>query len=129
MTYSGVLMLALCGVIARLVFGARDRLWPALVLPALVVALALTLGRSAWVGACVAVGLLLALKDFRLTALLPVVVALAFALAPDTVTSRVMSVFDLRDPTNRDRLAMVRAGTAMIQDHPLVGVGLNIAAE
>ncbi len=126
MTYSGVLMLALCAAMARLIFGARDRAWPALVMPALVVALLLTLGRSAWVGACVAAGLLLVLKDFRLTALLPVVVALVFTFAPDVVTNRIMSVIDLRDPTNRDRLAMARAGSAMIQDHPLTGVGPNM---
>ena len=72
MTYSGTLMLVLCAAVARLVFGSRDRVWPALVMPALVVALAVSLGRNAWVGACVAVGLLLAMRDFRLVALLPV---------------------------------------------------------
>ena len=32
--------------------------------------------------------------------------ALFFAFAPDSVTNRMMSMFDLRDPSNRDRLAM-----------------------
>jgi len=123
MTYSGVLMLVTCAAVARLVFGARDRLWPALVMPALIVALSLTLGRSAWVGSSVAVGLLLILKDFRLTALLPVIIALLFALVPDTVADRMTSVFDLRDPSNRDRVAMVQAGIGMVKDHPLAGVG------
>jgi O-antigen ligase len=123
MTYSGVLMLVTCAAVARLVFGARDRLWPALVMPALIVALSLTLGRSAWVGSSVAVGLLLILKDFRLTALLPVIIALLFALVPDTVADRMTSMFDLRDPSNRDRVAMVQAGIGMVKDHPLAGVG------
>ncbi|HVG54150.1 MAG TPA: O-antigen ligase family protein [Vicinamibacterales bacterium] len=123
MTYSGTLMLVLCAAVARLVFGNRDRIWPALIMPALVVALAVSLGRNAWVGACVAIGLLLALRDFRLTALLPVAVALVLALAPDTITSRVMSMFDLQDPSNRDRLAMLEAGSGMVRDHPLTGVG------
>jgi len=126
MTYSGALMLVIAVAGSRLVFGTRDRLWSALVMPALVVALALTLTRSAWVGACVAVGLLFILKDLRLLGLLPVVGALLFALAPDTVTSRVVSIFDLQDPTNRDRLAMVRTGGAMIRDYPLTGVGPNM---
>jgi O-antigen ligase len=126
MTYSGVLMLVTCVAVARLVFGARDRIWPALVMPALIVALSLTLGRSAWVGSSVAVGLLLILKDLRLTALLPVVVAITFALAPDAVTDRMTSVFDLRDPSSRDRVAMLQTGTAMIKDHPLTGVGPNM---
>jgi O-antigen ligase len=123
MTYSGTLMLVIGVAASRLVFGSRDRTWPALVMPALVVALSLTLTRSAWVGACVAVGVLFILKDLRLLGLLPVVVALFFAFAPDSVTDRMVSMFDLRDPTNRDRLAMVRTGTAMVRDFPLTGVG------
>jgi O-antigen ligase len=34
-----------------------------------------------------------------------------------------VSIFDLQDPTNRDRLAMMRSGSAMVRDHPLLGVG------
>jgi O-antigen ligase len=95
-------------------------------MPALVVALALTFTRSAWVGACVVVGLLFLLRDFRLIALLPVTIALMFAIAPDRITNRMVSMFDLHDPTNRDRLAMLRTGEAIIRDHPLTGVGPNM---
>jgi O-antigen ligase len=123
MTYSGLVMLVTCAAVARLVFGSRDRLWPALVMPALVVALPLTFSRSAEVGVLLAVGLILMLKDFRLTALLPVVVALFFAFAPDTVTDRMASMFDMKDPTVRDRVAMLNTGRAMIAGHPLTGVG------
>src|SRR5688572_13395824 len=126
MTYSGVLMLVICLVVARLIFRKHDRAWPALVMPALVVALSVTLSRGPWVGACVGVGLLFMLRDFRLTALLPVVVALLFAFAPDTVTSRMVSIVNLKDPSNSDRLAMVQAGTAMVRDNPLTGVGPNM---
>ena len=126
MTYSGVLMLVICAAAARLVFGARDRIWPALVMPALVVALALTLSRNAWVGGCIAVGLLFILRDFRLTALLPVAIALVFAFAPDSVTDRMLSMFDVRDPTNQDRLAMAEVGGRIIAADPLTGVGPNM---
>ena len=71
MTYSGCVMLILCAAASRVIFGTRERAWPALIMPALVVALVLTFTRNAWIGACVAVGLLLVLKDLRLTALLP----------------------------------------------------------
>lgn len=126
MTYSGVLMLVVCAAVARLVFASRDRIWPALVMPALVAALALTLSRNAWVGGCVAVGLLFVLKDFRLTGLLPVAIALLFAFAPDSVTDRMMSMFDLRDPTNQDRLAMAEVGERIVRADPLTGVGPNM---
>jgi O-antigen ligase len=126
MTYSGTLMLVIGIAAARIVFGMRDRVWPALVMPALVVALTLTFTRSAWVGVCVGVSLLFILKDFRLTGLIPVIVALLFALAPDRITDRLMSVFDLRDPSSRDRVAMLQTGAAMVKDHPLTGVGPNM---
>jgi O-antigen ligase len=126
MTYSGTLMLVIGVAAARIVYGVRDRVWPSLVMPALVVALTLTFTRSAWVGVCVGVSLLFILKDFRLTGLIPVIVALLFALAPDRITDRIMSVFDLRDPTSRDRVAMLQTGAAMVKDHPLTGVGPNM---
>jgi O-antigen ligase len=126
MTYSGTLMLVIGVAAARIVFGVRDRLWPALVMPALIVALTLTFTRSAWVGVCVGVSLLFILKDFRLTGLIPVIIALLFALAPDRITDRIMSVFDLRDASSRDRVAMLQTGAAMIKDHPLAGVGPNM---
>jgi putative inorganic carbon (HCO3(-)) transporter len=123
MTYSGTLMLVVVATAARLLFRRDQRTWPALVLPALGVALALTFTRSAWVGASVGLALLLLLKDFRLVAAIPVLVALGVALAPHQVTARMYSMFNLNDPTNRDRLAMIREGVRMVRDHPLTGVG------
>jgi len=106
-----------CAAVARVVFGSRDRLWPALVMPALIVALPLTFTRSAEVGVLLAVGLLLLLKDFRLLALLPVVVALLFAFAPDSVTDRMASMFDMKDPNVRDRVAMLNTGRRYMLQH------------
>ena len=129
MTYSGLLMVVSVVATARVLFHAKDRTWSALVMPALLVALALTLTRSAWVGTCVGLSLLLVLKDFRLLAALPVLAALFFGFAPPQVTDRLYSTFDLQDPTNRDRLAMARTGVRMIQDYPLTGVGPNMVQE
>ncbi len=98
-------------------------------MPALVVALALTFTRSAWVGACVGVGLLLLLRDRRLIGVLPVVAALFIALAPAALTDRAYSMFNLKDPTNRDRLAMLEAGSAIVKRYPLTGVGPNVVHE
>jgi O-antigen ligase len=126
MTYSGVLMLVICAAAARLVFGSRDRIWPALVMPALVVALSLTFTRNAWIGACLAVGILFVLKDLRLTALLPVIVAALFVLAPQTLIARLTSTFNAQDPANQDRFAMIEVGARIVRDHPLTGVGPNM---
>ena len=74
----------------------------------------------------VAIALLLALKDLRLTVVLPVFIALLFAIAPGTVTKRVMSIFDVQEPTNQDRLAMIEIGARIVKDRPLTGVGPNM---
>jgi O-antigen ligase len=128
MTYSGVLMLLVCATAARLLFEPGKRIWPALVMPALLVALATTLSRNAWVGALVGVAVLLLMRDFRLIALLPVTAAAVVLLAPAEIVTRAYSVFDLKDPTNRDRIAMARAGGAMIGDEPLTGIGPDMVA-
>ena len=50
MTYSGLLMLVIGVALARMLFGQSDRMWAALVMPALGVAVALTFTRSTAVG-------------------------------------------------------------------------------
>jgi O-antigen ligase len=135
MTYSGTLMLVACTAAARILFRQQDRLWAALIMPALIVALAATLTRNAWVGACAGIGLLLLMRDFRLVALLPVVAAVFIAFAPPAVNQRFVQTFwstDTADPSaesNRDRLAMVRSGLRMIKDHPLTGVGPDMVRQ
>jgi O-antigen ligase len=126
MTYSGLLMTVICLAVARLLFDTGDRTWAGLVLPALAVAVALTSTRSAWVGVCAGVALLFALKDFRLFAVLPIVGAIFFALAPGMITKRFVSMFDNKDPTRIDRVAMVHEGERMIATHPFTGVGPNM---
>lgn len=129
MTYSGLLMMVMCSAAARLLFEKRDRLWPALIMPALIVAVVLTFSRNAWVGGCVGIGVLLILKDFRLLALAPVAAGLFFALAPPAIVTRFYSTFDLRDPAVRDRVAMFQAGIEIVKDHPLLGTGPNMVQE
>ena len=126
MTYSGLLMLVIGVALARVLFGLGERTWAALVMPALGFAVALSFTRSAAVGACAAAALLLALKDFRLLAVLPIVAAIFFAAAPGKVAARMTSMFNQQDATRRDRLAMLREGEHMIEAHPLTGVGPNM---
>jgi O-antigen ligase len=56
-------------------------------------------------------------------AVMPVLAALFFVLAPPQVTSRFMSMFDARDPTRVDRVTMLKVGSRMVNANPLVGVG------
>jgi O-antigen ligase len=123
MTYSGVLMLVTCAAFARLLYFRRDRNWPANAVPALHVALAATLSRNAWVGTVLGVGTLVALRRPRLLWLVPVAVVAGFAVAPQGIRDRALSTFDMNNPTNRDRFAMMEIGRRIVQEHPLFGVG------
>jgi O-antigen ligase len=129
MTYSGLLMLVACAAVARVMFGRQHRVWAALVLPALLLALAFTFTRSAWVGACVGLGILFLLRDFRLIGLLPIMLGAFLVLAPPTLTARLYSTFSLTDPSNADRIAMMKSGWRMIKSDPLTGVGPDMVIQ
>ena len=123
MTYSGLLMLVFAIALARVLFGRGERTWAALVIPALVVAVAVTFTRGAMIGLCSAAAVLFALKDFRLFAIAPIAVAIFVAIAPGQISQRFASIFDRKNPTNMDRVAMLGEGERMIRAHPLTGVG------
>ena len=145
MTYSGVIMMVACIAFARVMFRRRDRLWAALVLPSVMVALVLTLSRNAWVGACAGIGTLFLLKDIRhalrFAAVLPIALALVVGFAPASVTDRLASMVSLNDKfkqseegmmsnaSNRDRLAMAKMGVLIVRDYPLTGVGPDMVKE
>ena len=129
MTYSGLLMLVACIAVSRVMFARHHRAWAAAVLPALLFALAFTFTRSAWVGACVGIGILFLLRDFRLVGLLPIAFGAFLMLAPASLTARLYSTFSLTDPSNADRLAMTRSGWHMIKDRPLTGVGPDMVIQ
>jgi O-antigen ligase len=54
--------------------------------------------------------------------LAPAVVAI-FLLAPPEIRARIRSIADLSDTTNRDRIAMARAGARIVADRPIFGLG------
>jgi putative inorganic carbon (hco3(-)) transporter len=123
MTYSGLTMLVVCLAVAQVLFARSGRTWAALIVPALAVALAVTFTRNAWIGAASAVGFLFLLKDFRLLAIMPLIALVFFLAAPADIQKRFFSTFDPSDLGARDRLAMLEAGTRIVRDHPLTGVG------
>jgi O-antigen ligase len=123
MTYSGVLMLVTCAAMARLIFHPRVAAWPTIAVPALLVALVVTFTRNAWIGTFIGVSLLLAVRNWKLVLLAPVVAALAMLVAPGGIQARAQTFFNPSDPASRDRLAMLKIGRDMIQDHPIVGLG------
>ena len=123
MTFSGVLMLVICAAVARLLFFPRTVIWPAVALPALLVALVVTNTRNAWIGAFLAVMVLAAVRNWKLVVVPPLVALIAVMAAPGETQRRVQSMLHPTDPASIDRLVMWKIGADMIRDHPVVGVG------
>jgi len=124
MTFSGVLLIGDLLLVSTMVYGGRWRsLWRWAALAILNVALLGSLTRNAWVALVLTLTVLVVLRAPRLLlAYLPAAV-LFVVLAPVPLLHRVMSIADLRDPSNYDRLCMLEAGLAMIRERPLFGLG------
>jgi len=125
MTYAGLLLVFVPLLGARGVSGGSSRARWADVAVALAgaVAMALTLTRGAYLGLAVGVVAVLLAARPLLALLAPVAIALFFVLMPLPVRDRLASATNPRDVTMNDRVAMWKAGRAMIVDHPLMGVG------
>ena len=123
MTFSGLAVLAGC-LLLGLGFEARgrQRLLGVLALVPLVAVL-LTFTRNAYVGLVAALVLYAAVR--RPVLLLPIAAALVavYLIAPPGIRDRIRSTADLSDPTNRDRIAMARAGWRMVRENPVFGLG------
>jgi O-antigen ligase len=127
MTYSGLLMLATCAAASRLIFYSRERLWPAIAIPALIVALVVTQARNTWIGLVAAVTALLASRRLALVLLVPPLIILFLFAAPANLRQRAFSIVNAQgDDSNRDRIQMLQMGRHMIADHPWFGVGPEV---
>jgi O-antigen ligase len=133
MTFAGLLMGVSVLAFAQLLFhpgntrtqkrGRRAFLSASLVL--ILVALALSLTRSAWIGVLVSASLLCFLRDKRLLIGIPILLFAAAALVPKDVEMRVRS-FVRPDRSGRDRVYMLQSGLQMSANHPWFGVGPNM---
>ena len=123
MTFSGLASLSGCLLLGFALEG-RGR-WRALgflcVLP--FTAVLLTYTRGAYVGIVAALVVYAAVRRPRILLwIAPLLVVVYFA-APAGIRDRIRSTTDLSDTTNRDRIAMARAGARMVRDFPVFGLG------
>lgn len=146
MTFSGILLLVDLLLVARLMFrpegplqpvsepgapawqtllGRRWIAWTALAVINL--ALVGSLTRNAWIGLAFGGGWLLWMRRRRLLLWLLPATAAFVVLAPVPLLARVLSVTNLSDESSYDRLCMLEAGARMVTEHPLLGVGPNMA--
>lgn len=128
MTYSGLLMFAFIFFFVLLLVrrkNIKQAIIISLSLAIMLVAIAFSLTRNVWLG--IAASLILFLVFFKpkyFLVLAPLLLLLAM-LAPAAVKSRMLSIVDLHDESNRDRIYMVYSGLRIFQDHPWTGVGSN----
>lgn len=123
MTLSGLTLLAGCILLAFLFEGRGRERWLSVAAIIPFSAMIFTLTRGAYVGAVVAVTAYLALRRPRGLLLVAPALVAVFLLLPPDVRHRALSIADPTDTTNRDRIAMARAGGRMIADRPIFGVG------
>jgi O-antigen ligase len=126
-TFAGVLLL--CGAFAftRIVCGGTGWIAAAIagtVLPA--VALSLNLTRGSWVALAGMVVFALAVRRPRHLLWVVPAAIVAVLVLPPAVRERAISIFDLRDESNYDRLCMLDAGLRMVAERPLLGLGPGV---
>ena len=124
MDYSGQQMMVL-SVLAAFVLWRPKIKW-GIVLLVVAVSLILSFTRGAWLGATLAVVLLLAMKRPKLLLGLPVVGLAVVLASPSLVRERVLSVFRPgEDASINIRSEMAQVGWNMIREHPWLGIGPN----
>lgn len=123
MTFGGEMMIVLLLALAWLLF-TKD--WRAAVVAVLTgVALLLGQTRGMWIGAAAGVVYLVWSWRRPVVLALPVVAGLVLAVGPATLQERALSIVRPRGDldSNAHRQAMFRTGVAIIQAHPLLGIG------
>ncbi len=129
MTFSGFLLICDLLLLTRLLVGGHGREnagrwgWRWLALVPINVALLGSYTRSAWVALVVSVTVLLLIRAPKLLLAYLPVGALIVILAPVPLVRRMISIADLGDSSNYDRLCMLEAGFMMVKDRPLFGLG------
>jgi O-antigen ligase len=123
MTFSGLTMIAAC-LLLGMALEERGR-WRLLGLLCVVPfgSVLLTYTRGAYVGILAALAVYAAVRRPRALIPLAAVLVAVFFLAPPEIRGRILSITDLADRTNRDRIAMAHAAARIVRDYPIFGLG------
>jgi O-antigen ligase len=128
MTFSGLTMIAACLLLGFLLEERGRKRWIGLLCLIPFAAVLFTYTRGAYVGVlAAALVYVLARRPRSLLVLAPAVLAV-FILAPPEIRDRIRSITDLSDRTNRDRIAMARAGARIVAGDPVFGLGPEMVA-
>lgn len=121
MTYSGILLPVTLMMTVLWIEQRRPLYLAATLIGSL--ALVLTFTRGVWLGWLAGFTMLLLLRKPRWFVYAVPLLALAIVLSPLPIFGRFVSMFDIEQESNLDRIRMTQAGAEMIRDHPFWGVG------
>ena len=127
MTFGAEMMITLLMIAAILFFAPQKKYVYPLLIAGLIIgaALVISLTRSVWLGAAIGFGYLVTMWRPKLLALAPVVLASIWAVSPDAVKERAVSVYQPHGEldSNEHRQITRRVGWRMIKAHPWLGLG------
>jgi len=124
MSYAGLLMLVLVALSAYvLCIGLGKNTWILPLSLLLLVSLALSLTRNAWLGAMAGLVLVLLLIRPRAVGGLILILFLLLFISPEQIQDRLRSGMDLTDANTRNRIELFHTSLRLIQDNPWFGVG------
>ncbi len=128
MTYSGSLMLVLVALVAyAATVGWKKHPWVIPLGIAMSAALYLSQTRSAWLGVCTGIGVILLLKKPRAIIALPVLLLALYFISPARIQQRLVSAWNPADANTRNRIELFGTAWRLIRDHPWIGVGQNVS--
>lgn len=128
MTYSGLLMMVFVFFAVFNIYrkkGPKKIINYILLLPILA-SILLSLTRSTWIGIFISIGIFYIhyfRKRPKVLISSALILSIIFLLLPGSIKSRVFSIFDINNITNKDRLHMAYTTLQIVKDHPLTGVG------
>ncbi len=132
LTYGGVIAIAGCFLAGRAIYGddkkaMKTLLWVAAAACGL--GLVASEARTYWVAAVPAAAVLLWGKGWKRVAMATGVLFIAavslFVLGPAALRNRALSVFDLSNSSNAERVYLWISGLRMVEDRPLLGWGVG----
>ena len=130
MTFAGVLLLADLLLIAQLVSGRGVKtVWRWLALGVINLGLIGCLTRGAWIAAALSIAVVLLLRAPRWLAVFAVVLLVVLIVSPTPVRDRAVSIVDMSNFSNYDRLCMLEAGWRMVRERPILGHGPDMVRQ
>ena len=127
MTYAGFLMMVFIFFFIFIIYEKKKNIRLTIIFNLFVILAAILFSqtRSAWMGIVISLTLFIVFfKPKVLFYILPACLLLVYLL-PEPVKQRMVSIVDLNDQTNRDRIHMVYTGVEIFKRYPLTGVGAN----